>query len=608
MGYRGRLTSEGVLMSYQPPVREHLFLLRDVLQIEKYANLPGFADAPLDLVEQILTEAAKFSAEVLAPLNSVGDKIGCTWNPDGSVTTAPGFKEAYKQFVEGGWPALGADPQYGGQGLPAVIAMASSEMSSSANMSFSMYPGLTHGAYTAIHHGGSDEQKQLYLPKLASGQWGGTMNLTEPQCGTDLGLIRTKATPAGDGSYRVTGQKIWISSGEHDLAENIIHLVLARIEGAPAGTRGISLFIVPKFLPDAEGKPGVRNNVHCLGLEEKMGIHGSATCVMSHEEATGWLVGEENRGLALMFVMMNEERLGVGMQGLAQGEAAYQAAAQFAKERLQGRSLTGPKNPDGPADPILVHPDVRRMLMDAKAVLEAGRAFLFWTALHGDLAQSDPDDGVRQKGEDYMALLTPVLKAFFTERGFQIASDAMQVHGGSGFTEHFPASQYLRDSRITMIYEGTNGVQALDLVGRKLPANGGRAVSAFMAEIDAWVEANGGDAVLRPFADGLASVRGQLQEATMWLMQNGFSNPDNAIAGSTDYLRLFGLTGLAYMWALIAKAASARIAGGDADPFYANKLVVGRYFLERVLPDAGAALAKVKAGAETMMALPAEAF
>jgi alkylation response protein AidB-like acyl-CoA dehydrogenase len=595
-------------MSYQPPVREQLFLLRDVLQIEKYANLPGFADAPLDVVEQILAESAKFAAEVLAPLNSVGDKIGCKWNADGSVTTAPGFKEAYQQFVAGGWPALGADPAFGGQGLPAVIAMAASEMSSSANMAFSMYPGLTHGAYTAIHHGGSDAQKQLYLPKLASGQWGGTMNLTEPPCGTDLGLIRTKATPAGDGSYRITGQKIWISSGEHDLAENIIHLVLARIDGAPAGTRGISLFIVPKLIPDAEGKPGQRNNVHCLGLEEKMGIHGSATCVMSHEEAVGWLVGEENRGLALMFVMMNEERLAVGMQGLSQGEAAYQAAAQFAKERLQGRSLTGPKNPDGPADPILVHPDVRRMLMDAKAVLEAGRAFLFWTALHGDLAQHDPDEGVRQKADDYMALLTPVLKAFFTERGFQIASDAMQVHGGSGFTEHFPASQYLRDSRITLIYEGTNGVQALDLVGRKLPANGGRAVSAFMAEIDGFVAANGADAVLQPFAEGLGSAKAQLQEATMWLMQNGFSNPDNAIAGSTDYLRLFGLTGLAYMWALIAQAASARIAAGDADPFYANKLVTGRYFLQRVLPDAGAALAKVKAGAETVMALPAEAF
>jgi hypothetical protein len=372
--------------------------------------------------------------------------------------------------------------------------------------------------------------------------------------------------------------------------------------------RGISLFIVPKFLPDADGKPGVRNQVSCLGLEEKMGINGNATCVMSHEEATGWLIGQENRGLAIMFVMMNEARLGVGMQGLAQGEAAYQAAAQFAKERLQGRSLTGPKNPDGPADSILVHPDVRRMLMDARAVLEAGRAFIFWTALHADLARSDPDEGVRQKGEDYMALLTPVLKSYLTERGFQVASDAMQVHGGSGFTEHFPASQYLRDSRITLIYEGTNGVQALDLVGRKLAANGGRAVSAFMAEIDAFVAAHTGDAAMKPFADGLARAKAQLQEATMWLMQNGFSNPDNAIAGSSDYLRLFGLTGLAYMWALMAKAANDKIAAGDADPFYANKVTVGRYFLERVLPDAGAALAKVKAGAETVMALPADAF
>ena len=595
-------------MSYQPPVREQLFLLRDVLQIEKYANLPGFADAPLDVVEQILAESAKFAAEVLAPLNSVGDKQGCAWNQDGSVTTPPGFKEAYKQFVEGGWPALGADPQYGGQGLPAVIAMASSEMSSSANMAFSMYPGLTHGAYTAIHHGGSDAQKQLYLPKLASGQWGGTMNLTEPQCGTDLGLIRTKATPAGDGSYRVTGQKIWISSGEHDLAENIIHLVLARIDGAPAGVRGISLFIVPKFLPDAEGKPGQRNNVHCLGLEEKMGIHGNATCVMSHEEATGWLVGEENRGLALMFVMMNEERLGVGMQGLAQGEAAYQAAVQFAKERLQGRSLTGPKNPDGPADPILVHPDVRRMLMDAKAVLEAGRAFIFWTALHGDLAQSDPDEGVRQKSDDYMALLTPVLKAFLTERGFQIASDSMQVHGGSGFTEHFPASQYLRDCRISMIYEGTNGVQALDLVGRKLAANGGRAVMSFFGEVDGFVADQASDEALKPFVDGLATAKGKLQEATFWLMQNGLQNPDNAAAASTDYLHLFGLTALAYMWALIAKAAQAKIAGGDTDPFYANKLKVGRYFLDRLLPEADSHLGKLKTGSASMMALDEEAF
>jgi hypothetical protein len=392
------------------------------------------------------------------------------------------------------------------------------------------------------------------------------------------------------------------------MTPNIIHLVLARIEGAPAGTRGISLFIVPKFILDAEGKPGARNAVKCLGLEEKMGIHGSATCVIAHEDSTGWLIGEENRGINLMFVMMNEERLGVAMQGLAQGEAAYQAAAQFAKERLQGRSLTGPKNPDGPADPIIVHPDVRRMLMDSRAVLEGSRAFLFWTALHGDLAHKDPDAAVRQKSEDYMALLTPVLKAFLTERGFAVTSDAMQVHGGSGFTEHFPVSQYLRDARIAMIYEGTNGVQALDLVGRKLAANGGRAITAFLGELDAFVAANGGDAVLKPFVDGLSSTKAQLQEGTQWLLQNGLANPENAGAASLDYLRLFGLTGLAYMWALMAKAAHAKIAAGDADPFYANKLMVGRYFVERVLPDAGAALAKLKTGAESVMALPAEAF
>lgn len=595
-------------MTYQPPVREHLFLLKDVLEIEKLANLPGFSDAPMDLVEQILDESAKFCAEVLAPLNSVGDKQGCVWSPDNTVATPPGFKAAFSQFVEAGWPALSAVTEYGGQGLPAVVAMACEEMSSSANMAFSMYAGLTHGAYTAILTGGSDAQKDLYLPKLATAQWGGTMNLTEPQCGTDLGMIRTKAVPVGDGAYRISGQKIWISSGEHDLTPNIIHLVLARIEGAPAGTRGISLFIVPKFIPDADGNPGERNSVKCVGLEEKMGIHGNATCVISHEESIGWLIGEENRGLNLMFVMMNEERLGVALQGLAQGEAAYQAAVTFAKERLQGRSLTGPKNPDGPADPIIVHPDVRRMLMDTRAVLEAGRAFLLWTALHGDLAHRDPDEAVRQKSEDYMALLTPVLKAFLTERGFAATSDGMQVHGGSGFTEHFPASQYLRDTRISMIYEGTNGVQALDLVGRKLPANGGRAVTTFMGEIDAFVAANGGDATLKPFVDGLAGAKAQLQEATMWLMQNGLANPDNAGAASMDYLRLFGLTGLAYMWALMAKAANARIAAGETDPFYANKLATGRYFLQRVLPDAGACLAKLTAGAEAVMALPADAF
>jgi alkylation response protein AidB-like acyl-CoA dehydrogenase len=434
------------------------------------------------------------------------------------------------------------------------------------------------------------------------------MNLTEPQCGTDLGLLRTKATPQGDGTYRISGQKIWISGGEHDLAENIVHLVLARIEGAPAGTRGISLFLVPKFIPGPDGALGARNALACAGLEEKMGIHGNATCVMAYDEATGWLIGEENRGLAIMFVMMNEARLGVGLQGLSQGEASYQAAAAFARDRLQGRALTGPKNPDGPADPILVHPDVRRMLLDARAILEGGRAFLLWTALCGDLARVHPDEAHRRRCEDYMGLMTPVLKGFLTDRGFAICSDAMQVHGGSGFTEHFPVSQYLRDSRITMIYEGTNGIQALDLVGRKLAANGGRAVMTFFGEIDAYVDGHAGETTHRPFVEALSDAKAKLQDATMWLMQNGLSNPDNAAAASTDYMHLFALTGLAYMWALMAEAAGGRIAEGDADPFYPHKLHVGRHFIERILPGAGVHLARIKTGAATLMSFPAEAF
>ncbi|MCC7265788.1 MAG: acyl-CoA dehydrogenase C-terminal domain-containing protein [Caulobacteraceae bacterium] len=592
-------------MTYTPPVRDYQFILGEWLDIGRYANLPGFSEASMDVVGQILKEAARFTSEVLAPLNPVGDKEGCVWSPDHSVKTPAGFKEAYAQLVEGGWPALGAEPAYGGQGLPHVVNLAFSDMSSAANMAFSMYPGLTHGAYSALLNGGSDELKARYLPKLVSGEWGGTMNLTEPHCGTDLGLLRTKAAPAGDGSYRISGQKIWISGGEHDLTDNIVHLVLARIEGAPAGVRGISLFIVPKFIPDADGKPGARNSVFCDGLEEKMGIHGNATCVIRHEEAQGWLVGEENQGLRLMFVMMNEARIGVGMQGIAQAEAAYQAAASFAKERLQGRSLTGPKNPDGPADPIIVHPDVRRMLMDARAVIEGGRAFLFWTALHGDLAHASDDEAVQQKGRDYMALMTPVVKGFLTDRGFKVCSDAMQVHGGSGFTEHFPVSQYLRDCRIALIYEGTNGVQALDLVGRKLAADGGRAAMTFFAEVDAFVDAETSDE-MKPFVDGLAQSKAQLQEATLWLMQNGLANPDNAGAASTDYMHLFGLTALAYMWAQIAKLALAK--AGDGDPYYATKLTTARYYVERVLPDAAAHLAKLKTGAATLMALDAEAF
>ena len=595
-------------MTFQAPVRDHTFLLREVLEIENYANLPGFADASWEVVEQILDQAGKFTSEVLAPLNGVGDKEGCTWSPDFTVKTPTGFKAAYKTMVENGWLGLSSDPKYGGQGLPRILSLSYSEMSTAANMAFSMYPGLTHGAAEAIYAGASEELKDLYLPKMVLGEWGGTMNLTEPHCGTDLGLLRTKAVPHDDGSYAVTGQKIWISGGEHDMVDNIVHLVLARIQGAPEGVKGISLFIVPKFIPDANGNPGERNNAKCVGLEEKMGIHGNATCVMQYEDAKGWLVGEPNSGLKLMFVMMNEARVGVGLQGLGQAEAAYQAAVAFAKDRLQGRALTGAKNPDGPADPIIVHPDVRRMLLDSKAFIEGGRAFLFWTSLRGDLSHVHPDEAEREKAADYMSLLTPVVKGFLTDKGFKACVDAMQVHGGSGFTEHFPASQYLRDARIAMIYEGTNGIQALDLIGRKLPAKNGRGIMTFLAELDAFTTENEDNAELKPFVDAVRTSKEQLQDASMWLMQNGLQNPDHAAAASVDFMNLFGFTALAYMWAIMAKLSLARIAAGDTDPFYANKLTTGRYYIERLLPDATSHLAKLKTGADTMMSMPAEAF
>jgi len=590
---------------YNAPLRDFRFLYEDVLQTDKYANLPGFADAPLDVALQILDEAAKFTTGTLFPLNGVGDKEGCTWSPDG-VKTPTGFRDAYKQMVENGYVALASDPDYGGQGLPAVLNVAVNEMVTSTNMAFGMYPGLTHGCYSAIREAGSPEQKQTYLPKLTSGEWAGTMNLTEPHCGTDLGLLRTKAVPQADGTYRISGQKIWISGGEQDLTDNIIHLVLARIEGAPAGVKGISLFIVPKFLVNPDGSLGARNGVTCAGLEHKMGIHGNATCVMAYDDATGYLIGKENEGLKVMFVMMNEARLGVGLQGLAMSEVAYQNAVDFAKQRLQGRSLTGPKNPDGPADPVIVHPDVRRMLMDAKAFNEGARAFLLWTALYGDLSHKHPDDALRQKANDYMGLMTPVLKAYLTGDGFKHISQSLQVHGGSGFTEHYPASQYMRDARITLIYEGTNGVQALDLVGRKLAANGGRAIFAFFNEVDEWIAANDGEAELAPFVEALKSTKAQLQDGTMWLMQNGMTNFDNAGAASHDYLQLFGLTALTYMWAIMAKAALAKRGSGDS--FYETKLATGRYFATRMTPDAAAHLAKLKTGSTAVMALAADAF
>ena len=471
-----------------------------------------------------------------------------------------------------------------------------------------MYPGLTNGAVAALTVHGSDELKSRFLPKMTTGEWTGTMNLTEPQCGTDLGLIKTRAVPRGDGSYAITGQKIFISAGEHDLAENIVHLVLARIEGAPAGVKGISLFLVPKYLPDAEGKPGERNGVVCGSIEHKMGIHGNSTAVLNYDGAKGWLVGEEHRGLPAMFVMMNGARLGVAVQGLSLSEVAYQNAAAYAKDRRQGRSLKGAAEPDRPADILLVHPDVRRMLLEIRAFNEAARAFLVWIALTQDEARHAPDTKARQAAEDRLGLMTPVLKGVFTDLGFGNAVMAQQVLGGHGYIAEWGMEQFVRDARIAMIYEGANGIQALDLVGRKLPKDGGRAIMAFLGEISQLLGQSKDDAALAPYLGGLQNALGHLQQATVWLSRNGVADPDNAGAASTDYMHLFGLTALGYMWTRIVKAVLARQARGDSSPALDAKLTLARFFSERMLPETGARLARLSAGAATLMTLPAEAF
>src|SRR5579872_6035518 len=498
-----RLGRENVMPIYKAPLEDVNFLLNDVFQIDHYDNLPGFSDASADIRQAILGEAAKLSEEVLQPLNRVGDLEGCTRHDDGRVTTPKGFKEAFKQVAEGGWLGLSVPAEYGGQGLPITLSQTVTEFQCSANMAFSMYGGLTIGATAALIVHGKPEQKQMFVPKMVAGQWTGTMNLTEPQCGTDLGLLRTKAAPQPDGSYRITGTKIFISAGEHDLSENIIHLVLARIEGAPAGIKGVSLFVVPKIFVNADGSLGARNGVACGSIEHKMGIHGNSTCVMNYDGAKGWLVGEANRGLNAMFVMMNEARLGVAVQGLAVSEVAYQNAAAYAKERLQGRSISGAKAPDRPADPILVHPDVRRMLLEIRAFNEAARAFALWAALSSDEAHRSPDAAARQAAEDRLGLLTPVLKGVLTDAGFANAVKAQQVFGGHGYIGEWGMEQFVRDARIAMIYEGANGIQALDLVGRKLPKDGGRAITAFFGEITAFLKEHKEDAELAPYLSGL---------------------------------------------------------------------------------------------------------
>ena len=588
---------------YAAPTKDLDFVLHDFLNISR-SEIPGYADLDREFTSAILDEAAKLAEGALAPLNGVGDQQGCRLE-NGVVRTPDGFKAAFDQVKAGGWNGLDLPEEFGGQNLPYVMGSAVGEIFVSANMALNMYQGLTHGAISAILAHGSEAQKATYLPKMVAMDWTGTMNLTEPHCGTDLGLMRTKAEPQADGSYKVTGQKIFISAGDHDMAENVIHLVLAKAPGGGEGTKGISLFIVPKFMVAEDGSLGARNGVSVGSIEEKMGIHANATCVMNYDGATGYLIGDLHKGMRAMFTMMNEARIGVGLQGYAQAVVAYENARIYAQDRLQGRDVTGAKNPEGPADPLIVHPDIRRMLMDQKSFVEGARAFTLWGASLIDRAHRMQD----KDADGLISLLTPVIKGFLTDKGFDMCVQAQQVYGGHGYIEEWGMSQFARDARIAMIYEGANGIQALDLVGRKLAQDGGKHVMAFFEMVKTFIKENEGDARLEGFLVPLKSASKDLQAAGMYFMQHGMKSPNDALSGSTDFMHLFGHVCLGLVWARMAKAAYAALDGGASDrDFYEAKIATGRYYMARQLPATALHLARIQTGAETVMALDAAQF
>ncbi len=590
--------------SYTAPVKDMQFVLHDVLKVSADST-PGYADLDADFTGAVLEEAGKIASDVLAPLNTVGDTEGCVLE-NGVVRTPKGFKDAFTAVKAGGWPGIDLPEEFGGQNMPYIMYTAVGETSSAANQAFTMYQGQTHGAASAILVHGTEEQKATYLPKMTSCDWTGTMNLTEPHCGTDLGLMRTKAEPQDNGSYKITGQKIFISSGEHDMADNIIHLVLAKIPGGPEGIKGVSLFIVPKFIVNEDGSLGARNGVSCGKIEEKMGIHGNSTCVMDYDQATGYLLGEQHKGMRAMFTMMNEARIGVGMQGLAQAEVAYQNALAYAKDRLQGRAVTGVENPEGPADPLIVHPDIRRSLMDQKSFIEGARAFLLWGSQMIDQSHRGGDEAA----EGMISLLTPVIKGFLTDQGFDMTIQAQQVYGGHGYIEEWGMSQFARDARIAMIYEGANGVQALDLVGRKLPQNGGKPIMAFFDLVKTFIKENEDNQELKTdFLEPLKQASKHLQASGMFFMQSGMKNPNAALSGSHDFMHLFGHVCLGLMWARSAKAAQEALDNGASDrDFYETKLATGRYYMQRRLPATALHLARIETGADAVMGLDADQF